>query len=184
MMTLVAVLACSLAGEAETAKAETSKSTVSIVRAAVSGPLEGDAGEFFVLLEGFSFKADDERGTAVVADAFFGSVECTTTDSVAEVRFSGLTRATVEGTVTGECFDLETETASSYRAELIVEWRGLGRVTNERFEDESCAHKISSRDSTARGSFTWAAPELGLSGSAASIVATELVELRDRCRTT
>jgi hypothetical protein len=180
---IAALLACSLAGGAGAAQAQKSKSTVSIVRAAVSGPLEGGGGEFFVLLEGFAFRNDDGRGVAVAADAFFASVECMTLETEADVRFSGLARATVEGSATGECFDFDTETVSPYRAEFRVVWRGRGRPTKERPEDEACVSKISSRDSTATGSFSWSAPALGLGGSATSVVATELVEIRDRCTT-
>jgi hypothetical protein len=178
---MVVALACSLAGEAEGVNAEKSKSTVSIVRAVVSGPLEGGDGGFSMLLEGFAFKADHERGVAVAADAFFGSIECTTLETDVGVEFSGLTRAIVEGAVTGECFDFASETASPYRAEFEVVWTGLGRVTKERLEEQDCVRKISSRDSDADGSFTWSAPALGLGGSATSIVATEMVQLRDRC---
>lgn len=183
MVPIVAALACALVGEAEAAKPERSKSTVSIVRAVVSGPLEPADGEFSMLLEGFAFRADHERGVAVAADAFFGSVECATLESDVDVKFSGLTRAIVEGTVTGECFDFESETVSSYRAEFEVVWTGLGRMTKERLEEQPCIRKISSRDSAAAGTFTWSAPALGLGGSATSIVATEMVELRDRCTT-
>jgi hypothetical protein len=83
--------------------------------------------------------------------------------------------------VTSDCFDLESQIASQYHARFKVLWRGLGRVTKERFQDEACAYKISSRGAAADGSFDWSAPGLGLSRSATSLVATELVELRDRC---
>jgi hypothetical protein len=121
-------------------------------------------------------------GVAVAADAFFGSVECTTLEFDADVKFSGLTRAIVAGTVTDECFDFESETVSPYRAEFDVVWRGPGRATKERSQEQGCARKATSRDSAADGSFTWSAPDLRLSGSATSIVATEMFELRDRCR--
>jgi hypothetical protein len=97
---VLAALACSLAGEAEAVNAEKSKSTVSIVRAVVSGSLEGGDGEFSMLLEGFAFKADHEHGVPLAADALFGSTECTTLDRDVNVEFHGLTRATVEGTAT------------------------------------------------------------------------------------
>jgi hypothetical protein len=177
-----AVVVLSLAGAAGAANADKSKSTVSIVRAVVSGPLAGGGGEFSMLLEGFAFKSSDGRGVAVAADAFFGSVECATLETDADVKFSGLTRAIVAGTVTGECFDFDSETVSPYRADFEVVWRGLGRTTKERSEEEACVLKTTSRDSSADGSFTWSAPALGLSGSATSIVATEMFELRDRCR--
>jgi hypothetical protein len=102
--------------------------------------------------------------------------------SGADIKFSGLTRATVAGIVTGECFDFESETVSSYRAEFEVVWRALGRATKERSEEGGCVRKTTSRNSAADGSFTWSAPALGLSGSATSVVATEMFELRDRCR--
>jgi hypothetical protein len=70
---------------------------------------------------------------------------------------------------------------SSYRAEFEVVWTRLGRVTKERLKEQGCPRRISSRDSDADGSFTWSAPALGLSGSATSLVGTEMVELRDRC---
>ena len=142
---VAAALALSLAGAGGATNAEKSKSTVSIVRAVVSGPLAGGDGKFSMLLEGFAFKSSDGRGVAVAADAFFGSVECTT-------------------------------------LEFDVVWRGPGRATKERSQEQGCARKATSRDSAADGSFTWSAPDLRLSGSATSIVATEIFELRDRCR--
>ena len=179
---VAAALALSLAGAGGATNAEKSKSTVSVVRAVVSGPLAGGEGEFSILLEGFAFKSSDGRGVAVAGDAFFGSVERTTLESDADVKFSGLTRAIVPGTVTGECFDFESETVSLYRAEFEVVWRALGRAMKERSEEAGCLRKTTSRDSAADGSFTWSAPDLRLSGSATSIVATEMFELRDRCR--
>jgi hypothetical protein len=179
---LVAIaLALTLVHDSPATNAKTSKSEVKIVRALVSGPIEGADGEFSILLEGFAFAAGGDRGVAVAADAFFGSVECTTLETDVRVRFSGLTRATVEGSVKGDCFDFESQAASPYEARFNVVWRGLGQATKERFEDEVCTQKIASRDSTADGFFSWSAPVLGISGSATSIVATEMVELRDRC---
>jgi hypothetical protein len=161
--------------------------TTKNARAAVSGPIEGGEGSFFVLLEALEFKeGKGRRVEAVVADAFFGSIECVTLDSDATLRFDGLERVVVGGSVTGECFDLASQQASPYAAEFEVVWRGVGRKERERFEDsfddQVCVRKVVSRDSVASGTFTWSAPDLGLSGTATSIVPTELTRFSDRCR--
>jgi hypothetical protein len=162
-------------------------STTKIARAAVSGPIEGGEGFFFMLLEALEFKeGKGRRVEAVVADAFFGSIECVTLDSDATLRFDGVERVVVRGSVTGECFDLASEQPSPYAAEFEVVWRGVGRKERERFEDsfddQVCVRKVVSRDSVASGTFTWSAPDLGLSGTATSIVPTELTRFSDRCR--
>jgi hypothetical protein len=186
---LLALIAALLFPSAAGAAASPTRvSTTKTARAAVSGPVEGGEGSFFILLEAFEFKeGKGRRIEAVVADAFFGSIECVTLDSDATVRFDGVQRVVVSGSVTGECFDLATEQASPYTAEFAVVWRGVGPKERERFEetfgDQVCVRKVVSRDSVASGTFTWSAPDLGLSGTATSITATELNRFSDRCRT-
>ena len=183
---LALIAALLLPSAAGAAASPTRVSTTKTARAAVSGPVEGGEGSFFILLEAFEFKeGKGRRIEAVVADAFFGSIECVTLDSDATVRFDGVRRVVVSGSVTGECFDLVTEQASPYTAEFEVVWRGVGPKERERFEetfgDQVCVRKVVSRDSVASGTFTWSAPDLGLSGTATSITATELNRFSDRC---
>jgi hypothetical protein len=180
-----AALVLALTIDSHAAKIEKSRSTVSIARAVVAGPLQGGKDEFSVLVEAFAFDLDGDRGASLAADAFFGSIECTTLETDVDVMFSGLARAKAVGSVSGECVDIDTGDSSAYEAELKVVWRATGPPTKDRFTEllggEICSRKVSSRPPTASGSFVWSAPGLGLSGSATSIVATELYELRDRC---
>jgi hypothetical protein len=166
---------------------EVTVSTTSKASAAVSGPLEGGEGDFFVALEGFAFTADGESGTNVSVDAFFGDVECLTLTSDATVTIADdLTTGRVAGRATGECFDFATEKSGAYTATFDVTWTASGRLERRSFASRSegriCVTNVASRDAVARGTLTWSAPELGIGGTGEPFGAAGLTRLEDTCR--
>jgi hypothetical protein len=189
---LAAVLASVLAATSLPAEAgaarDVSVSTLRHANAAVSGPLDGAKGEFFIAFEAFAFRVDGKPGTHVVADAFFGNVECLTDEAAAKVSIArSLRTATLKGAVTGSCFDLAQQKPSPYRATFEVTVKGTGRLDEQTFvthdDGQTCISKLHSRDAGASGSLSWSAPQLGIGGTGAPFGVAGLTETRDRCRT-
>ena len=189
MRLALAVIATALATATPAAAVVPEVSSFEHVGAAVSGPLEGGEGEFFVAVEAFLLEVDGQPVVNVAADAIFGDVECLTNEGSSTATFADdLSSATLTGSVTGSCFDFAQEKESSYSAEFDLTWTAVGRLERRAFgmrlDGTVCSTMVVSREAVATGTLTWSAPQLGIGGTGSPFGRAGIERFTDRCITT
>jgi hypothetical protein len=141
-----------LAGQAAPSwAAEVTRSELVQASATAGGTLPSGEG-FGATIDAFDFVQDGTPGRNTAVDLFLDHGECTTTAPDATLRAApNLSRATLRGSVEGECFDFTTQTGSPFRAVLDLRFTATGPGDAGTGHDGDCVTVERHRPATVTG---------------------------------